>query len=81
MFLFLQCVVFKQLPDHWDAGSVLPLTLSLDLSLNGLTDGQLARPLADLGQISARKAVRDAGQIIQIHVLTGNREKRLGDSS
>lgn len=57
------------LSNHGDAWSVLPLTLSLDFSLNGLADGQLTGPLADLSQVSSRKALCNARQVLQIHIL------------
>lgn len=55
--------------DHKDACSVLPLTLSFDLCLNGLADGQLTSPLADLCEVSAGETICDARQILQVHVL------------
>lgn len=61
--------VNKQKSDHGDARSVLPLTLSLDLGLDGLTDGQLTGPLADLCQVSSGETVCDARQVFQVHIL------------
>lgn len=61
----------QQQSDHGDAWSVLLLTLGLDLGFDGLSDGQLTGPLADLCQVSARETLCDARQVFQIHVLNG----------
>lgn len=42
--------------DH-SRGVGLPLSLSADLILDALSDGQLTRPLADLCKVSSRETI------------------------
>lgn len=55
--------------DHGDSWSALPLTLSLDLSFDGLPDGQLTSTLADLRQVGSGETLSDLREEVQIHVL------------
>ena len=55
--------------DHRDSWSALSLTLSPDLSLDRLSDGQLTRSLADLCQVGSRETVCDVRQDFQIYIL------------
>ena len=49
------------------------LALALYLLVDALADGELARSLADLGQVGAAEAVRRLGQVVEVHVLGDGR--------
>lgn len=55
---------------HVHVVSLGPLLLATDVCLDGLSDGQLASPLADLRQVSAGEPMRHLGQVVQVHTLT-----------
>ena len=48
---------------------LLSLLLPPDVSVNALSDGQLASSLTDLSEVSARESLGHLGQVGQVHLL------------